>query len=355
MGHLEGCRIGSESTECVPQPLIAAEAGSGWILASFDGDSLLVRRGFSELARCRLGSRTSLCHPEPILFPEDSPQPVELVHSGNLIAFKATGLENRLPPGCDRADASIGCNPQLTPIVRLHACWLDRETSLCDPIPLTSTVPFESVSGLDVSRRRVVWAVAGDDENMAVHFCEFIQETRECVDQRLGGAAATQKHPSIDSNRVVWEDARLGKSGIFGFELPRLRAPRRLRSRPGQPFWIPLWGTSGSSDSIRYEVHAFDGIGPESAHARVVVLRPNSNHAILFGRIPESASGDILWRLRAIGDEGVYTDQILKISVEGQRRRHRARPARVHDRNEKDSSSRISFRHRTWPRAIRKD
>ena len=36
-----------------------------------------------------------------------------------------------------------------------------------------------------------------EDERTAIHFCEFIPETRDCVDQRLGGAPAFQANPSI--------------------------------------------------------------------------------------------------------------------------------------------------------------
>jgi subtilisin family serine protease len=316
MSRLEGCRIGPSVDACVPRPLIAPEAGDGWTLSSFDGDTLFVRRGFSERARCRLTAEEGLCRPEVVAFSEDSPSPAELVHDGNLVAFKTLRLESRLPPGCEGRDSENDCIFELVPVVQIYACWIGQADPVCDPVPITDSVPDVSLLGMAVSRNRVTWSIAPGDDRAAIHFCQFVPETQECVDQRLSGAPAQQGYPSIDSNRIVWEDRRLGEIGIFGIELPSLVSPRRVKATAGKLFRIPLRGIAGTGGALRFEVEAIEGFTPEDANARFVSTSLNSDFVVLSGSVPPNAASKALWTVRAIGAGGLFTDRILEISAD---------------------------------------
>jgi hypothetical protein len=167
-----------------------------------------------------------------------------------------------------------------------------------------------------VSRNRVTWSIAPGDDRAAIHFCQFVPETQECVDQRLSGAPAQQGYPSIDSNRIVWEDRRLGEIGIFGIELPSLVSPRRVKATAGKLFRIPLRGIAGTGGALRFEVEAIEGFTPEDANARFVSTSLNSDFVVLSGSVPPNAASKALWTVRVIGAGGLFTDRILEISAD---------------------------------------
>ena len=321
--RIEGCRIGRHIEECVPQPIMAPEAGEGWILGSFDGETLFVRRSFSEYARCRLTAEEGACLPTPVSFGVNVPSPVELTHDGALVVFKSLQTEFRLPSGCIEEETAEGCVSKVIPVVRLYGCWLEEGTSSCDVIPLTPTVPNDSLLGMSVSRGRAVWSIADDEERTAIHFCQFVPETNECVDQRLTGALLPESFPSIDRHRIAWEDSRLGTLAIFGFELPRLFSPETTRARAGRRFWTLLLGFPGGAGELRFEVEGIDGFTPEEADARLIPLRWRDDFVILSGRAPRGGAQTARWRLRAVGEGGLYVDRIVEIEVDPARPRRR--------------------------------
>ena len=316
VNRLEGCRIGPKAAACTPRPLIASGDAEGWILKSYDGETLFLRRGLSEHARCRLTQDAGLCEPEIVSFSADSPNPTDLVHDGSLVAFKALGIENRPPSGCSEVLAEVGCATRFVAVVRLHACWLSEGDPECDPIAIGPAVPIESFQGMDVSDRRVTWAVAEGVDRSAIHFCEFISETQECAVQRVSGTLSPQRFPSIDSNRLVWEDGRLGPVVIFGLELPNIDAPRTVEARAGQTFRAMIRGFAGAGEELRFEVEGIDGFTPDDANASLVRIGSDEGFAILSGRIPRGTMGSAHWKLRAVGEGGLFSDHVMEISVQ---------------------------------------
>jgi beta propeller repeat protein len=321
VSRLEGCRIGSPVQPCVPRSLIPPEFGEGWLLASFDGETAYLRRGFGEQARCRISETDGLCRPEVVSFEDTPAPPVEVVHDGNLVAFTTLDTESRLPPGCPEFDPELDCVPKPTPVSQVYACRFEAEETSCDAMSLTPSVPLAGLEGVDVSGDRVTWAIANQDDKTAVHFCQFVGETKECIEQRLSGTPWRQGRPSIDADRIVWEDSRSGMTGIFGFELPSVESALRLDVVAGRPFRIPLRVDAGTADGLRFELSGLDGVAPVEARAAVVSAGRSSPRAFLIGEMPRSASGFVRWRLRAIGDGGLFTDRVIELVIESKNRR----------------------------------
>jgi subtilisin family serine protease len=317
---LEGCRIERGSPSCILQPLLDPAVSSSWLLQSFDGKTLLLKKGFAEYALCRIEPTTDRCTPNPIEFTSSTfVAPVDPVHHGNLIAFSQAGNRLVFPPGCEPESSAEGCIPRNVFSLRYHACWLDETSRRCDEIPVSESVPFDDAQGLAVSGRRIVWSMGRDVERAAIHFCEFDPKIHECVDQRLTGHVAAARRPAIDGARVVWEDARIGPQAIWGFELPTLVVPRRWRTRIGERFAIPVFGSPGSADLLRYELLAIDG---DASRELDVTFKPFGlgrrfgwNGGWLVGQLPEDASGEVHLRIRAMTSGELFTDRTLEMEI----------------------------------------
>jgi subtilisin family serine protease len=316
---LEGCRIGRKESTCVPHPLLDPAIEPGWLIKSFDGETLLLRKR-AVFALCRIEPTTERCTPDPFEFVSSTfAEPFDPIHHGDLIAFRQAGNRFVFPPGCEPGVFSEECVPTLVFSLRYHACWLDRSSRLCDEIPVSDFVPFDQAQGVAVSGRRIVWSTGRKHERAAIHFCEFDREGRECVDQRLTGHPAGTRHPAIDGARVVWEDARLGPQAIWGFELPSLYLPDRWRVRAGKRFTIPVFGWSGSSGRLRYEVLSIEGDLIEELD---LTFEPfgfdrdsGRDWGRLVGRLPEDLSGQARWRIRAITNGGLFTEQKVELEI----------------------------------------
>ena len=321
---LEGCRIGISVKACVPIPLLDPATSPGWVLESFDGDTLLLKKrslfGGAEYALCRLEPTTEHCTPDPFEFISPTfDEAFEPIHDGNLIAFGQAGNRLVFPPGCEPGVFTPECVPTSVFSLRYHACWLDEVSRRCEEIPVSESVPFDEAQGLAVSGRRIVWSLARDVERAAIHFCEFDPEGRECVDQRLTGHVATARRPALDGARVVWEDARLGPQAIWGFELPTIYAPARWHARAGKRFAIPLFGSPGSADRLRYEVLAIDGDGTRELD---VTFKPFGSSrrfgwsgGWLVGNLPEDAVGEARLRIRGITNGELFTERALTLRI----------------------------------------
>ena len=198
----------------------------------------------------------------------------------------------------------------------LFGCSLAAADLHCDPTLVAGPVAIESIQDMDVSRSRVTWSISQDGEEPAVHFCQFVPETRECVDQRLGGGLAAQRSPSIDGHRVVWEDGRVGPVNIFGLELPQLGVASERVFRNGRFFLTQLIGTPGAGGALSFDVEAIEGFTPEQADLRVFELGRRTQRVFLMGRIPDAAFEEAVWRVRATGGGGLFVDRLLRISAD---------------------------------------
>ncbi len=342
---IEGCRIdrraGKEHPTCVPRALLDPSAGDGWRLQSFDGRSLLLKKGASVHAFCEFSSTSEGCRPKTFEFVSSTAStPFDPVHDGPLIAFSEAGVGFEFPPGCEAGVFVDGCFPRVVFSIRYHACWLDSGTRRCEAIPISPSVPFEAASGIRVSGRRIVWSLAERFERAAIHFCEFDPDTRTCVSQRLTGHPAGARSPAIDGARVVWQDSRLGPDAIWGLELPSLRIPRRWRVRAGGRFRIPVFGSPGHAEDLSYRVELVEG---DSVRPIEVEFIPFSRHRSkrkkdrasfrnrgwLVGRLPaEVPTGSSRWRIRLETNTGLFSERTLEMMV---RARPESRRLKTHD------------------------
>ena len=325
---VEGCRLGGKVADapprgvatprCLPRALLDPAAGSGWSVESFDGEWLLVGRSGS-VARCRLVGEGGSCLPEAIGFPVGAAGASEPVMDGDLMAFGRLEVGPVWPPGCEPGVVTPGCIPVAALLAEYHACWIDPATQFCDPVAIAEKTRIENAQGIDVSGRRIVWAVGSDLERPAVRFCEFARETGQCEAQRLTGSPATASRPAIEGERVVWEDARSGAFTIAGFELPSLEVvganSGTLRAQAGAPFKLVLRGEPGFARSLAHEVEGLEGLAPELANATITPLDPARRRAKLTGRFPIGSEGPARWRLRARTDAGLHTDRIVDLEI----------------------------------------
>ena len=199
---------------------------------------------------------------------------------------------------------------------QLYACWIEDETSHCDLRPIATPAPVLESAGVDVSGRRIAWSAASLGERPSVHFCEFVPETGTCIEQRLSGSPAFQTRPAIDGHRVVWEDGRAGPVRVHGLELPRLFARRRVSWRAGRPFTLALRGIPGSSGALRFEIEALEGTTPAQAKATIVPIGRKGRRALLRGALPRVASARALWKIRAIGRGGLFSERVVELEIE---------------------------------------
>jgi subtilisin family serine protease len=311
---VEGCRIGPAHGSCEPRGLIDPAAEPGWKLRSFDGETLLLARG-TTLARCALGARAERCMPETIELAPGSPSPLEAVLDGDLMVFKEVSVDRVPPAGCPPGDPSPECAAEFVVMRQLHACWLGETPRWCSPTAIGEKAPVLGSAGLSLSGRRVVWAASSPGELPALRFCEFVPQTGACEAQRIGGAPSAQTAPMIDAQRVVWVDGRSSPAGIHGLELPRLFVSERVSLHAGRDFSLPLSGVPGSSGELRFELEPLQGVTPAAAKARIVPLDRRGQRARLRGRVPDDLEGRALWRIRAIGGGGLFSERVVEVSI----------------------------------------
>ena len=344
---IEGCRIDSGGRrkrvgQCRPRPLLDPTALPGWRLESFDGESLLLKRGPSTHALCRLGSKADHCTPDPFEFVSSSfLSPFDPIHQGNLVAFSDVGTRLVFPPGCEPGVFTEGCLPSSVFSLRFHACWIDEADRRCEAIPISETVPFEEAHGIAISGRRIVWSMGTSIERPAIHFCEFDREDNECIDQRITGHPAGARSPAIDGPRLVWEDARLGPDAIWGFELPDLHVPPSWWVRAGRRFILPVFGSPGSAEDLHYSIEMSGVNGTESLDVRFVPMRRRRRPGggdrriertfrpawgWLVGELPDDSPATARWRVRATTNGGLFSSRVVDVEVRSRRGRrgHRA-------------------------------
>jgi len=316
---IEGCRV-HESRGCEPRRLVE-DADGRWSLLSSDGASLLLRdrTGAARLGHCPLAPDAAPCTPAPIdLTGADTP--IRLAHDGSLVAFEQTGLYLILPPGCELGDPDPACAPTGVEFgSRLGVCALDLGAGRC-PAAIVSRMQIGG--GIDVSGDRIAWASEMRGEHPAISFCEFEWETQRCEIQRVGGIPAAQLDPALDGDRLAWADARDGVVQIRGLALPAMRPLRTLQLRPGQPFAIPLVGERVAGG---FALSGIEGLSPEAFQA--VVVEVGSGRSLAWGRAPAASAGLHLWRVRGIGEGGLFTQRTLRIEV-GDPPKHRPHPGR---------------------------
>ncbi len=310
---IEGCPVGSANPDCVPRALIDPASGTDWILHSFDGDSLLVSRP-GRFARCRLVAPSVPCSPADISFPPGVAV-IDPVHDGELMAFSRVDVGFAPPPGCGIFDPRPGCSRQIVVLITYLACTVDPTTAFCDPIAVSDQQPIERSLGIEVSGRRVVWAMGGPAELPAIRFCEFDSVAGKCPAQRVGGGLAAQSEPTIDGNRIAWSDGRAGEIAVWGLPLPNLRGPALRVLKASGTFSITLEAESGSSPTLRYEIEGVEGVAPEAAFAAIVDGGEPGGRISLVGRIPVTASGTTRWRVRAVGSGGLSSEHVIELAI----------------------------------------
>ena len=312
---VEGCRVTRANPVCEPAPLLDDDLNRNWSLRSFDGKNLLVEtpgiHAFCPLPRTGGGS----CRPEPIEFAAGTPRVFEPIHDGQLLVFMDVTIESRPPPGCLPGEFVVGCFPVPAVVVTYRACWVDEATSLCDSVPALEPDRIDYFAGLEVSGRRIAWSKRNATEDASVQFCEFDPVSLECDVQRLTGASAREDGVAIEGNRIVWRDLRTGNRAIWGTELLEIVGPEKVDKRAGWNFSIPLRVKKGAARKISYSVEPFSGLDPALAKARIDDPGPPGGAAKLVGRLPEGSVGTHQWRIRAEGEGGLFSEQIIELNV----------------------------------------
>jgi hypothetical protein len=114
---------------------------------------------------------------------------------------------------------------------------------------------------------------------------------------RIGGGI------DVSGDRIAWASEMRG-------EHPAMRPLRTLRLRPGQHFQIPLVGERVGAG---FELSGIEGLAPEAFQA--VVFERGSGRTFARGRAPADSAGLHLWRVRGIGEGGLFTQRTLRIEV----------------------------------------
>lgn len=310
---IEGCPLDRGARRCEARVLVDPSTGGDWVLHDFDGRNLLIGR-LGGVVRCRLEAGAPYCAQQALGFPlGTSPSAPRL--DADLLAFEQIDIETARPPGCAEPDPRPSCARQVVVVTSYLACLIDGETGACDPIPVSGRARAEQALGLDVSGRRVAWAMAEADELPAIRFCELDPVDGTCPAQRIGGTLATQAEPALDGQRIVWSDRRSGAFAIDGLVLPDLRGPSSRTIKAGLGFSIGLDAESGSSTNLRFEIEGLEGLEPEAANAAIVDGGRAGGRVALVGRIPETASGRARWRIHAIGDGGLSSRHVIELDI----------------------------------------
>lgn len=275
---------------CEPRR-IAAEVASP-LFPVIDGRRIAWAGGSLGLFTCLLDTTDETCPALPLA--SDGALPEHLALSGSLLAYQA------LAPGLR---------------LQLIACRIDPETAACPGLELAS-VPLGSGPGfaVDVSGNRVVWQGRGAHSGIDVYYCEYHAQTGDCPVQRITSDPADQSHPSIDGQRVVWEDDREGIRRIASFELPALAALRDRAVRAGRPLVVPIRMLDGEL-SVRFSVRAPGVADVAELGARLEQEHPD--RALFRWRPAPHQAGSHSFTFRATRSGGLYTEQTLRVHVEG--------------------------------------
>ncbi len=326
---IEGCPLARGAPRCEARALVDPSTGGDWVLHDFDGESLLLGRP-GRVVRCRIISGSPHCAQQELEFPLGA-SPVAPRLDGDLLAFEQIDIESVRPPGCSEPDPRPSCARQVVVVTSYLACRIDGATGACDPIPVSGRARAEQALGVDVSGRRVVWAIADAEELPAIRVCELDPVDGTCPPQRIGGIVATQAEPAIDGNRIVWSDGRSGTFSIDGLVLPDIRGPASRTIKAGLVFSIGLDSQSGSSPNLRFEIEGLEGIEPEAAGAAIVDGGRPGGRIALVGRIPEAASGRARWRIHAIGEGGLSSRHRIELDIVPRPAAAEAKPGRLVD------------------------
>lgn len=311
--EIVGCRLGAPDEPCRPTAILADSAGEGWQAQSFDGATLLVKRG-NDFARCAVHRFPEGCEPEPIRFRTPIPGiPSDFVHQGRLHAFSNAGTRILFPPGCDPDSGTADCVPSVAFAIEHHACWLEETTRECDAISISDVRRFEQAEGLTVSGRRIVWSMASDTSPSAIEFCEFDPIRDLCPRQRLTGQPMEAVAPILEGNRLVWQDARKGADTVLAFTFPSLAVPGRIRVRAGERLSLPAFAFAGSGGALRFDLE-----GPAASPLEVGwdPMWPGAPLGFLEVAVPVSTpvgTGD--WLLRATERGGIHTTSPIRAEV----------------------------------------
>jgi hypothetical protein len=192
----------------------------------------------------------------------------------------------------------------------LFHCELDLATGACDLLPIGSD---ERGSGLVVSGRRIAWTqkIAGEPSSIA--FCEVDPVDGHCDPQRVTGGVTPSASPSIDRNRLVWQDERLGPKQVLSTELPILRTRSILNLAAGSRRVVPVYSRDPMGGPLDLSLESVEGLEPETLGARLVAGRGPFTHLVVDP--PRDVVGRGRWLLIGQGKGGWTTRQTIDVDV----------------------------------------
>jgi beta propeller repeat protein len=204
VASLYACTVGSGA--CRGGPIAPEFAGAR--APVIDGNRVVWAGGSSggALFECEIGP-SGVCDPTPISTNQGTLDPVAL--SGRWLA--AIGFASNF--------GSAG----------LFVCEVDFELGVCDAREV-ATFPSGLVATADLSGRRLAWHGTGAHGQPDVFLCT-LGDDAECEPRALTNDAASQTHPRIDGDHLVWVDDRDGVPRVVSFDLGDM--PReRERGKP---------------------------------------------------------------------------------------------------------------------------
>jgi subtilisin family serine protease len=284
------CRL-RNARACVPNRLPTDEpATSSTRLLAFDGRTAIWTTGLAS-------SRIELCTIEP---GEETCLPIPVS-----IPWIALPVEAAAIDGTRLAIESLGFGGSA-----LSHCELDLATGACDLLPIGSD---ESGSGLAVSGRRIAWTrnIAGQPPSIA--FCEVDPVDGHCDPQRVTGGVTPSTSPSIDRNRLVWQDERLGPKQVLSTALPILRTRPSLQLEAGKRRVVPVYSHDPTGGPLALSLESVEGLEPETVGARLEAGRGPLTRLVIDPPLDEGGHGR--WLLVGEGRGGWTTKQTIDVDV----------------------------------------
>jgi hypothetical protein len=192
----------------------------------------------------------------------------------------------------------------------LSHCELDLTTGDCELIPIGSD---ERGSALVVSGRRIAWTRKIDGAPSSIAFCEIDPVDGHCNPQRVTGGVTPSTSPSMDGNRLVWEDERVGPKQVLSTELPILHTLPDLNIVAGNRRVVPVYSHDPMGGPLALSLHSVEGLEPETVRARLEAGRGPLTQLVIDP--PLDVGGRGRWLLIGEGQGGWTTRQTIDVAV----------------------------------------
>lgn len=215
-------------------------------LLAFDGRTAIWSTGFasSRIELCTIEFGATTCSPIPVGLP------------GLALPVEAAAIDGtRLAIESFRFGGSA-----------LFHCELDLATGACELRPIGVD---ERGSGLVVSGRRIAWTRNALGGLPSIVFCEVDPVDGDCDPQRVTGGVTPSTSPSLDANRLVWQDERLGPKQVLTTGLPILRSLPILNLEAGRRRVVLVYSRDPTGGPLALSLESLEGLEAESLRARL--------------------------------------------------------------------------------------